>query len=216
MQLDENSEDPLTLELTFSPRILFLSLILVTALVITPFLIYVILTGDFFVLLVLTPFWLILGVLIWVLYMNWSIRTKFLITRMRIEIFVDRSRFLEVPFNEVDNIIVFTEKREIPPMRYRIKSTAIGYTLQIKGINMNKTIHLWCFGFGLHNQKKIVAFMTKICTEKNIQISFDNSPKPLIKRNETPCADVAKFREVLKEEKKKKNLEKAVNGGPFF
>ncbi|MFX0074709.1 MAG: hypothetical protein ACFE96_04670 [Candidatus Hermodarchaeota archaeon] len=219
MHLENNSNEDTRLEITFKKRTLFLFIVLIWASVFAPLWIYAILTEGMLAVAIFFMPWVLFGVLLYGLFVTWSRINTILITRGSLKIFVDKTLFLEISWSEIESIIIFTEEREVPYQRYRISSTATGYSLRVKGFELDKIIRLWCFGFGMRRQKKIVSFLTELFKEMNKLVFHGKSPKSLIMSSERPCEHIA-FRQSLKEERKKKRqerkMERIVDGGRFF
>jgi len=216
MRSPSNDEHQDKVEVVSSTRKIFFFIVLGYSSFLIPFSLFLLLLDEPLAFLGLSLPWFIFALLIYAIFASWSSRTKFSLTRISLEIFVDKTLFLELNWDEIERIIVFKEERKIQITRYRIKDTMTGYSLRIKGDELDKTIRLWCFGFGLRNQEKIVAFLKTMCKKITIQISIDDTPKRMIERQEFPCEVVSQFREALKLEKKEKSAEKAIDGGRFW
>lgn len=216
MRLDYNSEDQETLELVSSLRKYFFFFVLGWSSFVIPLTIFILVLDEPIVFIGLFVPWLIFTILVIALFASWSRRTEILLTSISLEIFVDRNILLALGWDEIERIIVFKEEWEAQITRYRLTDTDTGYSLRMKGFELDKTIRLWCLGFRSRNQKKIISFLKHICIMKNIQFSIDDTPQLIIERQESPCGDISQFREALDLEKRKRQGEKAVNGGHFW
>lgn len=216
MRLDNKSEDSELLKLVHSPRNILFFFVLGWASFVIPFTIVLLVMDEILALLGLSVPWFLFGILLWGLSVSWSRRTEILLTSNSLEIIVDRSLFLELKWAEIEKIFVFEEEREIQIARFRLSDTATGFSIRVKGFELDKTIRLWCLGFNLRNQKKIISFLKKVCKRTNIQTSIDDTPRPIIKRGEFPCDQISQFRDALDDKKRRMKVEKAVNGGQFW
>jgi len=213
--LENISEDQEQLEVVYLKRKLFLYLFCIWSIALILFTIIIVVSEELVAFVGLFMPVLVYGLLAWGLYEVWSIRNDILITNSGMEIYVNKTLYLEIFWEEIESLVVFKEKWDKPFMRYQVINTTTGYSLRLKGPELDKTVRLWCYGFSLRNQKRILAFMKNLCKSKNKQLTVEEIPTGIIGKEETPCDHLA-FRKRLTLEKKKKIPEKAVNGGDFW
>ena len=192
-----------SLELIFSRRKFFIYLILGYSSFVIPWTLSLLTWDPRIAFVGLFIPWLLFGILLWGLFMTWSRRSEVFLSSETFRISVDRNLFLQLSWNDIEKITLFKEEWEVSATPYAFRNTATGNSLLIKEFESEKTIRLWCFGFGSRKQKMIIAFLKRNCERANIPFSVDNSLLPIIKRQEAPCAAISNFREALKLEKEK-------------
>lgn len=120
-------------------------------------------------------------------------KNKISINNRKILIFIKDNLFLEIEWNKIEEIIIFEEIRDLPPLRYRMKSSSNGYSLEFKGKDLHKTLRLWCLAFRPYHQKKVLNTIRNFGKIMEIQVNTDQSFRPSISYTERPCEEYTNF-----------------------
>ena len=120
-------------------------------------------------------------------------KNKISINNRKILVFIKDNLFLEIEWNKIEEIIIFEEIRDLPPMRYRMKASSKEYSLEFKGKDLHKTLRLWCLAFRHYHQKKVLKTIRNFGKTMEIQVNVDQSFRPSISYPERTCEEYTKF-----------------------
>ena len=103
--------------------------------------------------------------------------SKMMINENNILVLIHSTKFMELEWNEITEVIVFTEKYQIASLRFRFRTSSEGYSLTFKGKDSSKTLRLWCLAFRFKDQKIILDVMRNMSETIGIIINEDNTSR---------------------------------------
>lgn len=122
-----------------------------------------------------------------------SFSSKVIITEDSILVLIHNTKFMELKWNEISKIIVFTENYQIPSVRFRLRTSNKGISLSFEGKNSSRMLHLWCLAFNFKQQVRILDVIRNRRIGYGIDILEDNSSRSRIPLKERPCSDYREF-----------------------
>ncbi|MHA2474418.1 MAG: hypothetical protein ACXAES_14425 [Promethearchaeota archaeon] len=129
--------------------------------------------------------------------------SKIVITNTSIEIYWLNHLFLQMDWSEIKTIKIFKERWKTMYYRGRIGSGVhSGYTVQFIGLNIDKTVRLWCFPFKYKNQRLIMSGLQEFSMKLNKLIEIDESYREPIGIDDPKCPEFAEFYEKYRKKPK--------------